>query len=1421
MQRYRVNHKLLLTVFFGTVIVAVSAFFLWTWQVNRKATWFRDSSKVALEEGKKEEAFNTLLKYVQLRRDEVEPRIELANIGLELLEDPNVDQEMRSKAFGVLEETVRRTGDPALRRKFTELIIGFRPQDALTNLEDLIRENPDDGELLTMQAQALYRVKGAKPALEASYKLVGYDPIADKFDTAKAKAKGKPDAYTLLASLLLEDKKDELAARVIDEMVKENPESALAYLHQSIYLRTADKKEESIAALNKAFELDPENADILQQKGMVAVEDEDFDLAAKIFADGMEKHPDRLGFYDLLSRVQIQQEKHDEALKTLDKGLEKIDDDRSIVFVRNKINIYFQRSDYDSVENELKKLEKTDKPALVPFIDFTRARILWQKQEWTEAARHLKEVRPKLIDYPLEQSMAGALLATCYERQGKLDLALQTYGEVLEKNPNYEGAKVGLQALKDRMGIVEDDEAADLDRAIEEMAKLPEAEQNWTEIDRLVAQIAEERDFNEARIKLIQANVMLKRSKFDEAKELIRAAAVLEPDNIGISFAAISLLSADPNSGPEKALALLDKVEKRTGDSLRVRAVRAQLLRANNGENVKADLETLTKGTETWKPQEQAELMATISAQFELLRDYDKAREYLLQTIKLLPDSLPARVRLFELAFQQRDSDKMREAEQSILDLVKDKNDGNYIHSVVRRMLWDYTQQKVMREELVEARAMLDGALKRRPQWHELHVLYGQLLLVLEQEQDLALQHLDDALKYGPPNANALALQVKLLGQRNQMEEARKKMELIPEAARQQLLGRSEAEVLLLTGDKEGALASAKKLAELEAQNPTTQVWFARIANEVGNLDTAIEALNKAVELQPADADIWMQLLAVYAAKKDVQGIEDTLRSAQLSIEGDFLPLLTAKKYELLGDWQAAEKIYLATFSDRLDELPIAQRMAEFYLLWARSGKLPVTMASPYINRILRQANEGKADRTNNYVVWARDQAARLLATSGDYQESLKAQKLLGAEGNLKDLTQQEQTLLADILASRKEPASQLKAINLLSDMDRAGTISKQGVLALAQLLSKSGNWERSQELMNNAIGKFRNDEQVRSTFIDLLIERGEYPAANRQLEELKKVNPESQAYMSLAIKLAAASGNDARLQKLLKEMLPPNLSGALDPKQLERILLVARLATQHEQYELPGQLYPLYIQRTKQGMMEYARFLALHGDPAKAIEILKQLFPQGMDEVLQVCAEMLRARRLELGDKFDADIDAMVATALRDDPDSVRRMLVQAEILESQAKYNESIAKYDTVLKRDDVPRLMRAAAMNNLGFLLTLLDQRTDEAEGLINQALEVYGPVDDILDTRAVVRMARKEYDAAVEDMSLATSLSSDPVKFYHFAQANLLAGNDQAALKAWEKAQQLGFTKEKLPVLERPKFDQVKSEIEGLRTQNAKL
>ena len=129
---------------------------------------------------------------------------------------------------------------------------------------------------------------------------------------------------------------------------------------------------------------------------------------------------------------------------------------------------------------------------------------------------------------------------------------------------------------------------------------------------------------------------------------------------------------------------------------------------------------------------EHAQIEASVALQFEVLKKFDKALEHWNRAIEIMPDSLPMRLHMFELAFQQRDIPAMLAAEELILDLVKDKNDGNYVLCQVRRLLVEYSLGEATREDLLLAERGWMQALKRRPEWHELHILYAQLLLVLE-----------------------------------------------------------------------------------------------------------------------------------------------------------------------------------------------------------------------------------------------------------------------------------------------------------------------------------------------------------------------------------------------------------------------------------------------------------------------------------------------------------------------------------------------------------------------------------------------------------------------------------------------------------------------------------------------------------------
>ena len=311
MQRYKVNHRLLIKLGITALVLAVAAFFTWSWQVNRKATWFLDSAESAQAEGDYQAAFEQLHKFVQFRSDEDEPRIKLANMGLKILEDKTASRELQSQAYGILQETVRRTNDSDLRYELAKLMQTHRPQDALVHVDALLAERGDDPELLEMKIRLMIRVEGARDTIDFYKTAYGYDESTGQLTEGPTKAKDRPDIYAMLATLIIQEDEDdeELAGKVIDQMIEENPDAARSYLNQSVFLRMIEEEEEADEALAKAFEIDPDDLDVLRQKAVVAFDDEDYELAEETARSAIEKHPDAIILYDFLARVLIQQEK--------------------------------------------------------------------------------------------------------------------------------------------------------------------------------------------------------------------------------------------------------------------------------------------------------------------------------------------------------------------------------------------------------------------------------------------------------------------------------------------------------------------------------------------------------------------------------------------------------------------------------------------------------------------------------------------------------------------------------------------------------------------------------------------------------------------------------------------------------------------------------------------------------------------------------------------------------------------------------------------------------------------------------------------------------------------------------------------------------------------------------------------------------
>ena len=78
--------------------------------------------------------------------------------------------------------------------------------------------------------------------------------------------------------------------------------------------------------------------------------------------------------------------------------------------------------------------------------------------------------------------------------------------------------------------------------------------------------------------------------------------------------------------------------------------------------------------------QEKVELWGGMSQKYLSLGMMDEARQYLSLAADNRPNELPLRMSLFMLALDANDDAGMKEAQEKILEIVKDRNDSNFLY---------------------------------------------------------------------------------------------------------------------------------------------------------------------------------------------------------------------------------------------------------------------------------------------------------------------------------------------------------------------------------------------------------------------------------------------------------------------------------------------------------------------------------------------------------------------------------------------------------------------------------------------------------------------------------------------------------------------------------------------------------------------
>jgi tetratricopeptide (TPR) repeat protein len=338
--------------------------------------------------------------------------------------------------------------------------------------------------------------------------------------------------------------------------------------------------------------------------------------------------------------------------------------------------------------------------------------------------------------------------------------------------------------------------------------------------------------------------------------------------------------------------------------------------------------------------------------------------------------------------------------------------------------------------------------------------------------------------------------------------------------------------------------------------------------------------------------------------------------------------------------------------------------------------------------------------------------------------------------------------------------------------------------------------------------------------YVQNLLRRGEVHTAEFWLDRLEQVDRQAalrdhleqvdrQAFRTIALKaqLLKARGKSEEVVPLLNKYIGQSTGTP--------VMLGALLLEELGQKAAAEEMFQRFVADPKepQGILELARFLGRQKRLPKALDQCESAWKTCPAEaVARACSAVLHAapanqdQFLRVQRWLDAAIDKAPAVA--------GLKICLADLHDLRGNYQEAETVYGQVLALNN----RNAEALNNLAWLLIYQDRNGLKALELINRAIEILGPVPELLDTRAGAYLALGKSEPAVAELQNALDLPGTKgtvvaVILFHLAQAQKQCGNDDACRKAMAEAKKAGLVRELVHPLEQAEFDKLSGELVG--------
>lgn len=1239
--------------------------------------------------------------------------------------------------------------------------------------------------------------------LDLAYARRGLQKHAEARECYEAALKADPKlsiAYQEYAEYLVNDvkAKDE-AKKVLDRLVAARPTDGGALAARGRFKAVTEDDAGAVADARKALELEPTCADAMMLLAEQMQKGRDVQAAVDLYKEGIKNHPKDARFVRGLAWLEVNRGNTGASVAALEDGMTRVGEKDAFDLLVPLADLLLQLRDADRAKGLIKKLEGlkvTDKArqrTVQMQALYLKGRLAMSETRWPEAVDLLTQLRSQAGELLGLECQVNLLLSLCHQRMGQFDQEEQTLKLLLGKDPNHAAARVTLGTAYLNAGrfdeaIVEFEHAARSRFATAgtraTLLKMKAArlrmtggdKKGWDEIENQARQFAPA--FNGTDLALLRAELFTLKRTPDRAIAAVRDEAMKRPTD-GRLWAAYAISAAD-YAGVPAGLSILDEAQAMCGDRAELRLARAALY-ARDPARLRP-IDPLAAQIDTWPEVDQNRLL------YGLVEIYDRMGDEagVVRTFRRIAGRYPSDPTVWEGLFDRatRSGDTATAAEARAMLLKLETEPGK---SAALLNGWEVANGR----RASDAPAAINALVKQfgpTPDRGDVCVALAKLK-ALTGDPAAANTLFARAVRLDPARFGPTQEYLAFLTAGGQDEPLTRLLARLTQDYR--WCGEPIRRAVRQTVNRVPPVA-AKRLLDtvrpaVEAE-PDGLGWLGDCYAACGFKGDAAMCYDRAVTTPVTTSDDWLRKAVRSAEAGDADAALKVLAAAKEKLNSPPLHLMTCA---LFAEHPAAPKDWAPEKLSAADKKLYAQAR-----LSVKLSKFDRDAAVTVLDDFLADKDvpaEGTA--------WARRNLAMLLAARGTTADRARAKELLtDADKSPGDNADEKRSTVAVLaqLSRQLEGADRDqvldRAIKVLTEVGKETGIPRDKFL-LAQMYrtaavradEKKATECRKQArtLIQELIKKDPKNPEYYVAALEEMTETADqelaekcaaYLIANHRIDyrvvqavsrfECRMNRPENALAHAVAYSRTSDSTagdlqlRSARSAELLDELARrPGVQGTPVGRKMTDAAV--------EKYE------GLFVTRPE-AIVATVGLLSADGRADAGFAKIERNAAQLPNRV-KLLAGLAILRTGGATESQFKQVGEWLVAARQEEPGSAAVLCNAGEYHLLKRDLAEAEKAYAAVLAADD----QNVIALSNLGWVLAANPDAADRALKMLDQAVRAVGLTGELLDTRARVKIARKEYDSARRDLEGAMKQDQTPLRLFHLALAEHLLGGEVAA------------------------------------------